>query len=255
MNEQDFRDALRQTMTTVAPPPEMSDTAVLDAARRDVKRRRTRWAGVGSAAAVVAVAVGVAVLTPSEPDGDRVQVADQPSTSTQPGDDRDRVLAAALLAAMPAGYEPPAELKGADGQPLMKHNVVYDESTGEDAKGWAYTAAVPLKRGVGVGELSVTVFGPNEHRQGNAGCRLNPMGAPTDKCVEKTVGGKTVGVFDVLVDGRPTQHAVFQYDDTTLVEVTQSAGYRWAGLQALPDLPLSTEQLLVLVTDQRFKLQ
>lgn len=69
MNEQDFKNALRQTMTVQPAPPPMSDAVVLEAAHRDTKRRRTMMAGLGSAAAVAAVAVGVAVIAPGAGSG------------------------------------------------------------------------------------------------------------------------------------------------------------------------------------------
>lgn len=65
MNEQDFKHALRQTMTVQPAPPPMSDAVVLEAAHRDVKRRRAMMAGLGSAGAVAAVIVGVAVIAPA----------------------------------------------------------------------------------------------------------------------------------------------------------------------------------------------
>lgn len=85
MNEQDFKNALRQTMTVQPPPPPMSDAVVLEAAHRDTKRRRAMMAGLGSAAAVAAVVVGVAVIAPgagagSAPGGG-VEVGAQQSTA------------------------------------------------------------------------------------------------------------------------------------------------------------------------------
>src|SRR6476469_7283170 len=66
-------------MSGQAEPPQMSDSPVLEAAHRDLKRRRAKWAGLGSAAAVVAVAAMVAVLAPSGSDGGGIQAGTQPS--------------------------------------------------------------------------------------------------------------------------------------------------------------------------------
>ena len=258
MNEQDFRNELRRTMATLPARAAMNDTAVLDAARRDLKRRRTVWAGVSSAAAVIAVAVGVAVLAPSATEGSGggdIRVADQQSASAQAEGDRGKQLAAALTAVLPAGYESPDNLVGADGKPLKEQYRNYDVAAGDGSTGWAYTATVPLKKGNGIGELSVTVFGPNENRTTRETCQVNPAGFNPEHCSETTVGDKKVGVFNTKLDGDAHQMAVFMYDDTTMVAFTQSAGYPWAGLPSLDGLPLDGDQLAGLAVDPRFKLQ
>lgn len=257
MNEQDFRNELRRTMATLPAPPEMSESAVLDAARSDLKRRRTVWAGVGSAAAVVAVAVGVAILAPSATNGGGgdVQIADQRSTDAQAVGDRGRQLAAGLVAVLPAGYESPDGLVGADGKPLKHDYRNYDMVSDEDVEGWAYTAVVPLKKGNGIGELSVTVFGPDEDRITRETCQVNPTALNPGHCAEIEVAGKKVGVFDGNLDGNAHQTAVFMYEDSTLVVFAQSAGYPWAELPSLDGLPLSREQLAGLAADPRFKIQ
>lgn len=258
MNEQDFRNELRRTMATLPARPEMSDTAVLDAARRDLKRRRTVWAGVSSAAAVIAVAVGVAVLAPSATEGSGgVEIADQQENTQaqQPTGDRGTQLAAALIAVAPAGYETPDGLVGADGKPLKNNYRNYDVASGDGTDGWAYTATVPLKKGNGIGELSVTVFGPDKDRITRETCKVNPAGFNPKHCAEVTVGDKKVGVFNNELDGDPHQMAVIMYDDTTVVAISQSAGYPWAELPSLAGLPLSSDQLAALAADPRFKIQ
>lgn len=73
MNEQDFRHALRDTMTGVTAPPPMSETPVLEASKKAERRRKTWFAGAGSAAAVVVVAA-VAVVLGGNGSPDGVQV-------------------------------------------------------------------------------------------------------------------------------------------------------------------------------------
>lgn len=62
MNEDDFKNALRGTMDSTPVPPPMSDGPVLDAAKREVRRRRTLWAGAGTAASVTALVVGAVLI-------------------------------------------------------------------------------------------------------------------------------------------------------------------------------------------------
>lgn len=257
MNEQDFRNELRRTMATLPARPEMSDADVIDAAHRDLKRRRTMWAGVGSAAAVIAVAVGVAIVAPSATEGSGgVDVADQSESAqaAQTGD-RGAQLAAVLVAVAPAGYESPDDLVGSDGKPLKQHYRNYDVVSGDGTEGWAYTADLPLKKGKGTGTLSVTVFGPNEHRTARETCAVNPAGINPEHCAELTVGDKKVGLFTNELDGAPRQMAVFMYDDTAMVAISQSAGSPEAGLPPLDGLPFSGEQLAALAVDPRFKIQ
>jgi len=56
MNGQELREALRQEMAAIVPPPPLDTAAALGVARRARARRRTGWACAGSAAVVLAVA-------------------------------------------------------------------------------------------------------------------------------------------------------------------------------------------------------
>ncbi|OLF15663.1 hypothetical protein [Actinophytocola xanthii] len=69
MNENDFRNALHGVMDATPAPPPMSDGPVLDAAKRDGRRRRALWAGAGSAASVTALVVGAVLIGSPGSDG------------------------------------------------------------------------------------------------------------------------------------------------------------------------------------------
>jgi hypothetical protein len=285
MNEQDFRDALRHTMTVEAPPP-MSDAPVLDAAHRDRGRRRAMLAGIGSAFAVAAIAVGVVVIGPSGDEGVQVggpavQTTDQanqpPQTGTPDPDtkstetswpngqtdrtatsgpqfDRGVTLAAALDAVIPAGYESPDDLTAGDAAsgtyPLKSHQAQYvDTVNGTEV--WSYDARAPLTKGNGVGELSVTVLTPGLGGTGQACDIAKSMGVPDGKCAEVTVDGKKVGVFASAEDAN-FQTAVYRLDDGKSVAVTQSPVYSNAGRPGLDGMPMTSEQLAALAVDSRF---
>jgi hypothetical protein len=283
VNEQDFRDALRQTMTAEAPPPPMSDAPVLDAAHRDRGRRRAMVAGVGSAFAVAAIAVGVVVIGPSGDEGVQVggpavQTTDQanqpPQTGTTspetkgtetswpdgqtdrtatsgPQYERGVTLGTALAAVIPAGYESPDDLQGSGGYPLKSQQVQYLDTI-NGLKVWSYDAWAPLTKGNGVGELSVKVLTPGVGGSGQACDIAKSMGVPDGKCTEVTVDGKKVGVFENTVDDGQEQKAAYRLDDGKLVVVTQSTNYSNAGLPALDGLPMTGEQLAALAVDSRF---
>lgn len=287
MNEQDFRDALRQTMTTEAPPPPMSDAPVLDAAHRDRGRRRAMWAGAGSALAVVAIAVGVVVIGPPGDEGVQVggpavqttDTANQPPRTGAPNSDTkntetswpdgqtDRTarsgprfdhgveLGAALAAVIPAGYESPDDLTGGDaasGTYPLKSNQAQYMDTVNGTEVWGYDAWAPLTKGNGVGELSVNVLTSGLGGTGQACDIAQAIGISEGNCTEVTVDGKKVGVIDITVDGQRTQRAVYRFANGSAVTVTQSANYSNAGLPALDALPMTGEQLAALAVDSRF---
>ena len=278
MNEQDFRDALRHTMTTEVPPPPMSDSPVLDAAHRDRDRRRTMWAGVGSAVAVTAIAVGVVVLGPSGDEGVRgarpaVQTTDsanQPEPTETPGDTKtpfpngqtDRTarsgprfdsgaeVATALAGVIPAGYEAPDDLQGGDAAsgtyPLKSSQAQYlDTVNGTEV--WEYSARTPVTRDGGVGELSVTVTTPGLPAQQCDNTQ------PDIQCTPMTVDGRTVHVFESTVGGH-SQTAVYRYENGMSVAVSQHIEYSYSGHPALVGLPLTAEHLAALALDSHFNI-
>lgn len=276
MNEHDFRDALRQTMTAEPTPPPMSDAPVLDAAHRDRGRRRAMWAGAASAAAVVAIAVGLVAVGP--PGGEGVQVAgpavQTTGTANPPSDtktswpngqtdrtatsgpqaDRGVALGAALAAVVPAGYESPdltADVKDGGTYPLKFHQAQYiDTINGVEV--WSYDASAPITKDGAAGQLSVNVLSPGLGGTGQ-GCDIaQAIGISEGSCHEVDVNGKKVGVIDLTVDGHQQQRAAYRFDDGTAVVIEQLTAYPETGMPALAGLPLTAEQLAALAVDDRF---
>ncbi|MFL6118599.1 hypothetical protein [Actinophytocola sp.] len=289
MNEQDFRTALRDTMSVQVPPPPMSDAPVLEAAHRDRRRRRAMWSGAGSAAAVVAVAVGVAVLAPAmsgdedaqvgglvtrQPNAMSTESANQPSgpgnrpsakssPDVPPGQtdrtarsgtqyERGAALADKLAEVIPAGYgspDLPTPAGDSGGGPFKYHQANY-EDTLNGRELWDYEAYAPVTKGEGVGRLLVEV-----HTAGSVtgdGCGLQPLWGMAGSCTEVAVGGKRVAVVTVAND-RFDQWAGYRYDDGTVVFVAQATTFAFADKPALDGLPFTAEQLAALATDPRFK--
>jgi len=273
LNEQDFRTALRDTMSGQAEPPQMSDSPVLEAAHRDLKRRRAKWAGLGSAAAVVAVAAMVAVLAPSGSDGGGIQAGTQPSvpangsggnntekswpngqidrTATSGAEhDRAATLADKLAEVSPAGYELPDSLPGTE-YPAKDYQAQYEDTVG-GREVWDYSAYVSPTKGEGVGELLVDVLSPGGST--GDGCGIKPpLWGMTGNCAEVVVGGKQVAVVNITSDDRFGQWAGYRYEDGTVVFVAQSTTHYGTGKPALEALPFTSEQLAALAADPRFK--
>ncbi len=279
MDEQDFRTALHATVTATSQPPPMAATHVLDAARRDRKRRQAVWAGAGSAAAVVAIAAGVAIVAPTAPDeGDGGLAIGSTSTSrtvtektkntentetawpngqtnqvahSGPEYDKAAALVAVLEAVLPPGYESPDDLVGEgdlDGVSLKRHQAQYDNAP-NDTKAWSYYADIPVTQGDGVGRLTVEVHPPVPGLSSNpGGCHLGPAG----DCTEILVGGKPVGIFPTTEDNGVGQAAGYRHEDGTLVRLRQAPHFAYAGKPQLAGLPFTAQQLAELATDSRF---
>ncbi|HEY7594927.1 MAG TPA: hypothetical protein VH969_17380 [Actinophytocola sp.] len=285
MNEQELRQAMRATMASATVPPPMNETVVLDAARRTERRRRARWAGVGSAVAAVAV-VGFAVVVvavtsgaggpvgigsgapstlqtppkatasgtePSWPDGQ----TDRTATSG-PRFDQGVMLLDALRAVAPPGLGTPEDLQYEDpayvgGGPLRYHQAQY-EDTIHGTQVWEYMAALPVTKGAGVGELLVEVTTAGSGVAGD-GCDLPPLWGLEGSCTEQTVAGRRVGVF-TATGGRQDFEtwAAYRHEDGTLVYVAQSATYDGSGKPGLGGAPMPVRRLAELATDARFRL-
>jgi hypothetical protein len=273
LNEQDFRTALRDTMSGQVEPPQMSDSPVLEAAHRDLRRRRAKWAGLGSAAAVVAVAVGVAVLAPPGSGDGGVRAGSQPSVPASgrganntekswPNGQTDRTatsgaqheraatLADKLAEVAPAGYDLPDSLPGTE-FPAKEYQAQYEDTIG-GREVWDYMAYVSPTKGTGVGELLVDVRSPGGVT--GDGCGINPpVWGMTGDCAEVAVGDKRVAVVNITTDNRFNQWAGYRYEDGTVVFVAQSLSHYGTGQPALDALPFTPEQLAALAGDPRFK--
>ena len=276
MNERELRAAMDHAVA-VAPPP-MSDAPVLTAGRQAFKRRRAARAMATSAAAVAVIAVGVGVLTPSQGQVSELPVGAKPSSTVQktptssavgqagatatagPQHDRGAALLAALRDLAPAGYETPADLKGAADyaeRTLQSHKAM-SVGTVNGTEVWNYAAGTPLTKGAGVGELLATVYSPGWEATGE-GCALTPTAWDSTRaqCTEVNVGGKKVAVADVTypaVDGlAPAQWAGLRHADGTVVFVMQTAKVARSGRPGLDAMPLPAQQLAALAADPRLK--
>jgi hypothetical protein len=289
VNEQDFKNALRETMVSEPAPPPMNEVPVLEAAHRDRRRRRAMWAGLGSAAAVAAIAVGVVVVAPpasggagggvnvggqQPPEIQSTQDAPQPSAggakestmfppgmtdrtpTAGPQFDRGVALGTALDEVVPAGYEAADNLKGG-GEPLdavAKHHQANFEDTVDNVDLYSFMATTPVTKDDGVGMLIAEVRMPGTVAAGE-GCALAPLWGAKGACSELVVDGKRVAmVTDIGEDDRIDQWAGYRHDDGTVVYIGQSADYWGSGLPALAGLPLTPQQLTAAAVDPRFNL-
>jgi hypothetical protein len=291
VNEQELRQAMRTTMATASAPPPMNETPVLDAARRAIRRRRARWAGVSSAVAVVAVvgvAVAVVVATSGGADpGGRGGAAPAGTTTSSAGNDTSNVeptkpswpdgqtdrtarsgphfdqgvaLLEALVESVPPGYESPPGLKYEDpsyaGAGYLRGNQAQYIDTFDGVQVWTYDAQLPLVQGKGVGELYVEVTSPGTPVTGE-GCSLGTeFWGMKATCAEHTVSGEKVGVFTPAADERRDfdSWAGYRDDDGRVVFVAQSAGFVGSGKPGLTEPPLAATRLAQLAADPRFRL-
>lgn len=286
MNEHEFRESLRASMSVNPEPPPMGDGPVLDAARRDRKRRRAMWAGAGSAAAVVAIAIGVVVVAPSSGGDGGVAVGDAPPTvqTTDASDPSDKqtetswpngqtdrtqtsgpeaekgvTLLNELEAVVPDGYETPDDLVGNGelaGAPMRTHQAQYQDTV-DDVEVWDYMADVGVTKGDSVGRLLAQVITPGAHA--GEGCELAQVAWGVDgKCTEIVVGGKRVGVktdpAPSAEAGQFEQWAVCRHDDGTVVSVAQSTFRAFTDFPPLKGPMFTADQLAELAADDRFHL-
>lgn len=274
MNEQDFRTELRRTMATNQEPPPMSEVPVLDAAHRDRTRRRAMLAGIGSAAAVAVIAVGVVIVAPSGSGGGGVDVAVQPTDTTAAADttntqtswpngqsdrtarsgpefDRGVTLSGLLDEVLPPGYGSPDDLVGPGGYDVKRNQAQYvDTVNGTEV--WEYSAATPLTKDDGVGEMFVSVHTPGSWFTGD-GCELLDQPQPFifAECTEIVVDDKRVAVSELTnVSRKPNQTACYRHEDGTVVLIGQTL--RSSAGSPLASLPLTAQRLAELATDPRF---
>lgn len=282
MNEQEFRHALHDTMTAVAEPPPMSETPVLDAARRAQRRRKARWAGAGSAAAVAVVALAAVVLGGNSGDdapGGGVQVGgsvtptasaggETKDTESWPNGQTDRTarsgprfdqgeaLLGEVTAVVPAGFGAPDDLVYLDpaysGGPLRRSQAQYRDTV-DGVEVWEYQGEQPVTKDGGVGRMFVEVTSPGSGITGD-GCDLAPtLWGLEGTCQEKVVDGKRVGVFTATGGRRDFETwAGYRHTDGTVVFVAQSLDYPGSAMPALTSAPLSTDRLAELAVDPRF---
>jgi hypothetical protein len=279
MNEHELRETMRTTMATVTAPPPMSETPVLNEARRELRRTRARWAGAASAVAVAAIVAGAAFVTatpgndgpsPVRPGGG---VTDDPAdtqtswpngqqdrTATSgPEFDKGQALLDGVTAIVPPAFGAPRDLRyeepGYSGPLRFSQSQYVDTVDGTEV--WEYEGVQPVTQGNGVGELAVIVTTPGNGMAGD-GCALSPtMWGMTGTCEEHDVDGKRVGVFTAKgasVANQFDSWAGYRYVDGTVVFIAQDNEFDGSAKSAVSEPPLSPERLAELVTDPRFHL-
>ena len=292
MNEQELRQAMRATMATASAPPPMNESPVLDAARRAERRRRNRWAGVGSAAAAIAV-VGIAVVVVAATSGaggsgaagpgvatttsttsgtasSDTSNVDEPTEPSWPNGQTDRTaqkgpeydrgvaLLEQLDAVVPAGYEAPHDLEGNGdlaGAPMSYHQAQYADTV-NGTEVWEYLADAIVTKDGRYGRLLAEVRTPGNGYTGD-GCDIEAdLWGMTGKCTEIVVDGKRVGVYNWTggTDDQFEQWAAYRHDDGTVVFIGQSAHRAYTNFPPLAGLPLTAKRLAELAADPGFKL-
>lgn len=292
MNEQELRQAMHATMASTTAPPPMNESLVLDAAVRSERRRRARWAGVGSAvaaAAVVALAVVVVATTSGAGGPDAVGTGggptstsrtttsptgtEEPSTesstetswpngqtdrtaSSGPRFDQGATLLDTLTSMVPAGYGAPGDLTYGDpaygGDPLRYHQAQYRD-TYDGVEVWEYEAQLPVTKGTGVGRLLVEVTTAGSGETGD-GCDLPPLWGLEGTCEPRTVGDKKVGVYTGVAGTDFDSWAVYRHEDGTIVAIGQAVEYVGSGKPKLAEPPLSADRMAELATDPQLHL-
>lgn len=274
MDENEFRDALRTTMTLHPEPPPMGSATALAAAKRAALRRNL-LAGTGAAVAIAAITAVAVIPGQGLFGGPGMFPAAAPAPSQHPvpaptntekswpaeaGDDatydsgerfeQGKRLLDELLEVVPEGYTKP-EGDTPDGMPLRSH-----QATAED-KTWAYMSIAAISRDGGTGRLIAEV-----HARGNK--------LPTDPCELaqsfwgiggtcriEDVDGEQVGVVVDPKEDRLDQWAAYRHADGTVVFLAQERGgvsddpsYRPLGV-----LPFTERALATLAVQERFHLE
>lgn len=294
MSEDDLKRALRDAMAASPTPPPMSETRVLDAARRARKQRRAAWSGGASAVAVAAVAVAAVLLSAGTsgtgtagvggaPDGsapiDSTTTIDPPSTTTTEHEDTettwpdgqtDRTASSGphyeqgdsldelVEEIVPDGYETPTDLTAPEGFPLRSHQAQFREYVNGDPDGdqvWEYYAGVPVTKDGGAGQVSVMVVTPGDSTLSGEGCAFaDVLWDEAADCEDVTVAGGTVGLATGAEGSSFGQWAGYRHPDGTVVYVAQALVDDRSGLPPLTALPFTPEQLATLAVDPRFQL-
>ncbi|MFC7618126.1 hypothetical protein ACFQV2_36810 [Actinokineospora soli] len=266
MDENELRRAFARVMDDNPPP--MDPDAALERARADLRRRKNLLLGGGAAAAVAVIAAGafaVAGVTgagplepaagprpapgstaPDWPDGQ-----DDRTASEGPHHARGLELLDLATAALPAGLgSPDLEWTEERHGPTRAHQAQY-----ADSGAWEYMVTMPVGADGRYGTLLVEV-----HTPGNAD-PADPCGLAQDlwgmggECAVRDVGGKQVGlVLTPTGDDRFEQWAAYRHPDGTTVSIAQARAFDGVAEPGLAQPPLTVDQLLDLVTDNRFAL-
>jgi hypothetical protein len=280
MKEHELRDALHSAMTTIAPPPPMSATSVIETARRTRVRQRTIWAGAGCGLAAATVLVATALIPGSPgpsltvggpgvaPNPEVSKPGPWPTSSDgQPQEDRTArageryeqgvELLDQLMAAVPAGYTVPDRPDTSDSVGSRYHQAQFEDRVGGTDL-WSYMATVEVVQGGRTGGMLAEV-----HTAGNQlptePCALaQRLWGMTGECQVVPVGAARVGVVvrPTGADKRYDQWAAYRHPDGVVVFVAQAKTVFSPGeqLQPLTALPLTVQQLATLATNEKLHL-
>lgn len=253
MNEHELRSALREAMAGVAPPRPVTANSALTRAHRAQRRRRANMAGIGVGAVVVALVAGAFTLSART-----VGEVGRPSdthTSAPPltGGESDQApvgspqyatgerLLAAVSTALPPGFHG-ADEKLSEGAKIQPRR--HEEIKAGTSDTWIYRALEPVTfpGRIGIGELTVQVFGPGNGLPTDI-CAAAQDLAHGASCTVRQVGGKSVGLVTRPDDTRVSAAVVYRYADGTVVGVTQSRTVYGFDLQPMNQPPLTDDQL------------
>jgi hypothetical protein len=289
MNEQELRDGLREVMVASSPPPAMNPNAALDSARRAHKRRRATYAGAAAGVAVVAMAAGTMfALSPGEtplpidpaapppvngpaqagettktgwPDGQQDRTA-----TSGPQAAKGETLLASLKTQLPDTLVVNTTITHPSTDPNDKHPVTASQSqfvdyvNGDKTKQiWEHSATVAVNTkaapAAGAGRIMVTTVTPGKSGPTDV-CELaKSFWGVGGTCEPREVQGKTVGLITKTQDPRIDQVVAYRYDDGTTVTVAQTKQPdNSSGGAALPQPPLTVDQLAPLALSPAFKI-
>jgi hypothetical protein len=280
MEENEFRDALRNVLTQSHEPPPMESATAIAAGKR-ADRRRTALACTGAVVALAAVTViparylssgpaaggipaaaaSAPALTPrpSSPDGPADPSHTKPSWPAEASGDatadsgphyqNGQKLFAELLKVVPDGYTTPTGT-WPDGTQRQ-----WAQSSIEDPE-WSYLAQAVVARDGGSGQLLVEVH-ESDNTLPHDPCKLaTSFWSIGGACTVERVGSAKVGVVTPTgKDRRVDQWAAYRYADGVVVFVGQSLHGSFAPEQSgkpLAQLPFDRRALAGLATEARF---
>ncbi|MGI5505708.1 hypothetical protein [Lentzea sp. CA-135723] len=281
MNEEDLKRAFQEVVVASSPPPSMDPGIALDRAH---KARANRRASVtGAVVAVLVVGVGLGTAFALNPQGTKEYItgagpsssanAGMPDTEWEgewpagqtdrtatngPQADRGKLLLELAKSSVPAGYDTP-DLKYKEpgfSMGMLHAQAQIASNKGDSPDVWEYTAYVPVRKGEGVGQLTVTVTTPNPKDPADP-CALltrNLDGQPP-VCKPYEVEGKQVGVISPVTPGQPAETwAAYRAANGYTVVVRQAEDYRYSGHPKLDRQPFFAPELAALAADPKFLL-
>lgn len=286
MEENEFRDALRNVLTQSPEPPPMQSSAAV-AAGRKASRRRTVVACTGAVVALAAVTLVPARYLSAGPAGDGDIPAAGPvsvpsayatpppvgaSANGTPGPDdtepswpaeasgdatadtgpryqKGKKLLGDLLKVVPSGYGTPTG-KGAEDQEYQSHQAAIENPE------WSYLARVTITKDATAGQLAVEVHEPDNTLPEEPCALAQSFWGIGGQCQLIEVGGKKVGVVTATgADQRLDQFAGYRYPDGTVVFVAQSRASSFEQLPPLAVVPLTAQDLAALALKESFHIR